>query len=191
MSARNAGKRDEPSETSFKRLEFVKSLIENVLGDNLRLFTGGGHEAGGGNGVDLPGNAGGELVDQVFDVGVKDFLRSAGSFEMEVNVRGGLRFGKRSDVVMYRDALSESARTSLLRMVLRCSCPERTILSWVEGSGVELMRSLRSVRTSALRRCASSMTRMGVRFERLVFINDLEEEPVFGVFRYFAELRDD
>ena len=26
---------------------------------------------------------------------------------MEVNVRGGLRFGKRSDVVMYRDALSE------------------------------------------------------------------------------------
>ena len=71
------------------------------------MFTGGGHEAGGGNGVDLPGNASGELVDQVFDVGVKDFFGSAGSFEMEVYVRGGLRFGKRPEVVMYRDALSE------------------------------------------------------------------------------------
>ena len=91
----------------LKRLEFVKSLIENVLGDNLRLFTGGGHEAGGGNGVDLPGNAGGELVDQVFDVGAEGFFGSAGSFEMEVNVRSGLRFGKRPKVVMYRDALSE------------------------------------------------------------------------------------
>ena len=91
----------------LKRLEFVKRLIENVLSDNLRLFTGGGHEAGGSNGVDLPGNPGGELVDQVLDVRVKYFLGSAGSFEMEVNVRGGLRFGKRADVVMYRDALSE------------------------------------------------------------------------------------
>ncbi len=34
-------------------------------------------------------------------------LKKTGRFEMEVNVRGGLRFGKRADVVMYRDALSE------------------------------------------------------------------------------------
>ncbi len=41
----------------LKRLEFVKGLIEDIQGDNLRLITGGAHEAGGGNGVDLPGNA--------------------------------------------------------------------------------------------------------------------------------------
>ena len=33
-------------EPPLKRLEFVKSLIENVLGDNLRLFTGGGRGHG-------------------------------------------------------------------------------------------------------------------------------------------------
>jgi len=68
VSVRIEAKRDETWETSLKRLEFIKRLIEDIQGDNLRLFTGGVHEAGGGNGVDLPGNAGRELVDQVFDV---------------------------------------------------------------------------------------------------------------------------
>lgn len=68
MSVRIEAKRDETWETSLKRLEFIKRLIEDIQGDNLRLFTGGVNEAGGGNGVDLPGNAGRELVDQVFDV---------------------------------------------------------------------------------------------------------------------------
>ena len=68
MSAKIEVKRDETWETSLKRLKFSKRLIEDFPGDNLRLFTGGVNEAGGGNGVDLPGNTGRELVDQVFDV---------------------------------------------------------------------------------------------------------------------------
>lgn len=37
----------------------------------------------------------------------KHILIISGSFKMEVNICGGLRFGKSADVIMRRDALSE------------------------------------------------------------------------------------
>lgn len=81
--------------------------MEDILSNFLRLSDGSVNQAGGGNGVDLPGDACGELMDQVFDVRVKDFIRGAGRFQMEVYVCSGLSFSKGMHVVMYRDALCE------------------------------------------------------------------------------------
>ena len=55
-------------ETSLKRLKFSKCLIEDRCGDDVRLLRRCVNEAGGGDGVDLSWDPGGELVDQVFDV---------------------------------------------------------------------------------------------------------------------------
>ncbi|MDN3514382.1 MAG: hypothetical protein NG747_08285 [Candidatus Brocadia sp.] len=72
--------------------------MEDIRGDFLGFFDRGVNQAGGGNGVDLSGDACRELVDQVFGIGVKDFFRSAGGFHVED--AGKQRFVESGDAVV-------------------------------------------------------------------------------------------
>lgn len=81
--------------------------MEDIRGDFLGFFERGVDQAGGGNGIDLSCDTCRELVDQVFDVGVKDFFRCAGGFHVEVDVGRGLGFREGMDVVKDGDTLSE------------------------------------------------------------------------------------
>lgn len=176
---------------SLKRLKFGKRLMEEIRGDFLRFFDRGVNQAGGGNGVDLSWDTGRELVDQVFDIGIKDFFRCAGGFPVEVDVGRGLSFCEGVDVVMDGDTLSEVG--------MEVSFEDIFEVFLTGEDDFEMSRRIKG------RTDKESEVGDGIGFQEVClideedggevlsggFIHDLKEEAVFGMFWDFAKPGDD
>ena len=167
-------------------------MVDEVLGDDLEVLSGGMDEAGSGEGIDLSGDAAGELMDDGFGLRVEEVGRGSDLLESEVEIGGGLSRGEGSEVGEDGDSVKEVAEVREMQIV------RETVLAGEDdfdfGGGVQSGGDQEAKVDECIRRDEVSLVdeEEGGLLGGVGVLEDTKEEAFFAPGRsVFAEGRED